>query len=139
MTEGLAREGFDKDLLFGQAREDAFLRRVLGGTYLEHKSDQRARETGNLFIEYETSTHSRGLGEIRPSGISVTKAELWAIEFDDDSWIFCPTERIRHLKDEAVHRAMTVWGGDYNRFHGALVPLVWVVRAPQPKPQGALL
>lgn len=130
MTRGNAREGFDKDLLFGQAREDAFMRTLLGGAYIEHKADEKARETGNLFIEFETSRLPQGMGEKYPSGIGVTIAERWAQEFHDGCWILVPTDRIRQL----IVSAHQVWGGDDNRFHGALIPWRWLL-VPPPVPQ----
>lgn len=138
MTEGLARDGFDKDLLLGKAREDAFIRAAFQGATVEHKSDQKTRETGNLFIEFETSSEPNGAGDIRPSGIAITKESFWAHEFDDDCWLFVPVHRIEALMREAIHRGMSVWGGDYNRSHGALVPATWLVRPPKPKPQAAM-
>jgi hypothetical protein len=129
MTKGFARAGFDKDLLFGQAREDAFMRTLLGGAYIEHKADEKARETGNLYIEFETSSLADGFGEKKPSGIAVTTATRWAQEFDDNCWILVPTARILRLVD----RAYQVWGGDNNRFHGALIPWRWLLHLPDEK------
>jgi hypothetical protein len=126
MTRGNAREGFDKDLLFGQAREDAFMRTLLGGAYIEHKADEKARETCNLFIEFETSRLPDGFGEKHPSGVAITKATRWAQEFDDDCWILVPTTRILRL----VECSWKVWGGDNNRFHGALVSWRSLLRPP---------
>jgi hypothetical protein len=126
MTRGQAREGFDKDLLFGQAREDAFLRMLLGNVYVEHKADERARETGSLAIEFETSECSEGLGEKKPSGIATTDAGWWAHEFQDSCWIFVPTERMRQL----AAAAWQVWGGDNNRFHLALVKWTALLKPP---------
>lgn len=130
MTKGNAREGFDKDLMFGQAREDAFVRTVFGGAYIEHKADEKARETGKLCIEFETSELADGFGEKRPSGVGVTTAERWAQEFDDGCWILVPTERIKQL----AARAYQVWGGDNNRFHLALVPWGWLLKLPARRP-----
>lgn len=131
MTRGIAREGFDKDLLFGQAREDAFIRTVLGGAFVEHKADEKARETGNLFIEFETSALPDGFGEKTPSGIAVTTSQRWAHEIDDDCWILMPTERIMRLVDTVRGGyGKSVWAGDFNRFHGALIPWSWLLRPP---------
>jgi len=133
MTKGLAREGFDKDLLFGQAREDAFMRTLLGGAYIEHKADEKARETGNLCIEFETSSLPNGFGQKTPSGISVTQASRWAQEFDDGCWILVPTVRMLGL----VNSSWEVWGGDNNRFHCALVKWTHLLRPPKDKPSNS--
>jgi hypothetical protein len=130
VTKGLARKGFDKDLLDGQAREDAFVRTMFRGAYIEHKLDEKARETGNLCIEFETSKLPDGFGEKEPSGVSVCESERWAQEFDEDCWVLLPTSRIRRL----VGPAWKVWGGDHNRFHLALIPWRWLLKPPPDQP-----
>jgi hypothetical protein len=132
MADGFAREGFDRDLLFGQAREDAFMRVFLGGScYLEHKSDQKARDTGCLFIEFETSAQPQGMGAKRPSGVGATESQYWAHEFNDGCWIIVPTDLIKALIARLHPRAL-VWAGDYNRFHGALLPWRWLLTGGAP-------
>jgi hypothetical protein len=74
MSEGLSNKGFEYDLKLGQERENA-LAQILGNdSTIEVKSDRMARKTGNVFIEVE----SRG----KPSGLSTTLADHWAIEVD---------------------------------------------------------
>ncbi len=118
MAKGLARSGFDIDLRDGQAREDAFVHVFLKAR-VEHKSDEKCRYTGNLFVEYEQ--HGR------PSGIAVTEADWWATEFDDDSWVIIPTERMKELARRAVQEGRAAAGGDDDNYKGALVPIEWVV------------
>lgn len=43
---------FDKDLRFGEAREDAFVH-VLLKSKVEHKTDRKCPETGNVAVEFE--------------------------------------------------------------------------------------
>ena len=93
------------------------MRTVFGDAYIEHKLDEKARETGNLAIEFETSKLPNGFGEKKPSGISVCTAGRWAQEFYPDCWILVPTARMHELAAGAYQ----VWGGDHNRFHIALV------------------
>lgn len=119
MTQGLARSGFDKDLRDGEAREDAFVH-VLLKDKVEHKSDERCKLTGNLFIEYK----QKG----RPSGIAVTQAHKWAFEFYPDCWLIVPTEIVKHLARIALAQGRTVKGGDGNNYEGVLLPIEWLVR-----------
>lgn len=120
MTEGRSGAGFDIDLRNGQAREDALVY-VFLRALVEVKSDRKARETGNVFVEYRQPS---GL-----SGIATTTAQWWAFEIDDDVWILVPTEKLRAL-------ARVAWrdprrrkkGGDFNNYDGVLVPVAWLVK-----------
>jgi len=118
MASGQARKGFDLDLMDGQAREDA-LARLLMKTRVEVKSDERCRETGHVFVEFS----SRG----KPSGISTTTADWWAIEFNKDCWLFLPTARLKEIARLAWQRGMKAKGGDQDTSEGVLVPLEWLI------------
>ncbi len=118
MTTGTkAREGFDIDLRFGQAREGAFGRILaLHGDAIEIKSDQKCRRTRNLFVEIR----QKG----RPSGLSVTTADYYTFEYDDDCWITIPTKRLKTItRYFATMKNRRVMGGDYNKYEGVLVPV----------------
>lgn len=120
MAEGLARQGFDLDLQFGEARETAFVN-ALTNCYVECKSDQKVRVTGNVFIE----THQRPrAGDWRPSGINVSTSEWWAIEYADDSWIVIRRSLLKQMANRAPKRN----GGDDNRYRGRLVPVKWLIQ-----------
>ena len=120
MTQGKARSGFDVDLRDGEAREDAFVYTFLRAR-VEHKSDEACRRTGNVFIEYR----QKG----RPSGIAVTTAERWAIEYDGDCWLVVPTPRLKAITRLAYRDPKKrVKGGDGNQYDGVLVPVEWLVR-----------
>lgn len=119
MTEGLAREGFDIDLLHGKAREDAFAH-VLTRAKVECKSDGKCRSTGNVFIEFR----QRG----RDSGIKTTTADWWAIEYADDCWVVLPTQRLIALARQAYRVKGSVRGGDGDEYEGVLIPIEWFVR-----------
>lgn len=115
MADGLAREGFDIDLRFGQERELTFAEVLLirDGHFLELKSDQRARSTGNVFVEYRQ--HGR------PSGIATTDSHWWTVEVEDDVFVTMPTRRMRALASAAVKSGRKTMGGDGNAYEGALV------------------
>ncbi len=119
MAEGIAREGFDIDLRHGLAREDALVDVFLKAK-VEHKCDEKARRTGNLFIEYR----QKG----RPSGIAVTTADWWAFEFDDETWLIVPTEKLKRLARLAYQQNRRAKGGDNNLYEGVLLPTEWLVR-----------
>lgn len=125
MTEGLSGAGFDIDLRKGKAREGS-LAAILrdAGPRIELKSDKICRRTGNLFIEYEQPTGA--------SGIATTDADLWCFEFDDNCWLILPVERLRELARRAYKEGRITKGGDGNKYHGVLLPIVWLVNGKTP-------
>lgn len=118
----------DKDInafeiarLYGEERENAFAH-LLFRPDIEVKSDKKASGTGRIFLEYEQGEPPR------PSGIAVTKANLWVYELVDLGWFVVETERLKHLgriafRDEKLRKT----GGD-NQNKGVLIPLEWLVR-----------
>jgi hypothetical protein len=129
MADGLAREGFDLDLKFGEARETAFVHALTDCT-VESKSDQKLRITGNVFVETHQKPRS---GEWRTSGINTSHATWYAIEYDDDAWIVIR----RRLLWQVALRAPARFGGDENRFRGRLVPVGWLITPWTPVPDTA--
>jgi hypothetical protein len=123
VTDGLAREGFDRDLRHGEAREDAFVH-VLLRSRVEVKSDGQCQRTGNVFIEYK----QKG----RPSGIATTEAHWYAIEVLTEHWVLVPTDSLKHLTRRAIKENRTKHGGDNDQYLGALVPVEWLVRPLRP-------
>ena len=117
---------FDKDLRFGEAREDAFVH-VLLKSKVEHKTDRKCPETGNIAIEFEQRCRD---GEIRPSGIAITKAARYAIEYAPDRWLILPTEELKEIARQALKAGRHRWIGDGNNHHNALVPFGWFQRVP---------
>lgn len=125
MTQGLTRKGFQFDIQLFQSREETLaniLHIALGGT-VELKSDELTRNTGNIFIEYR----QKG----RPSGIAVTKAVWWAIEYNTHCYIIVPTDILKGIarvayQDPSRRRS----GGDNNNYEGVVVPLSWVTKPP---------
>lgn len=122
MADALARQGFDLDLRFGEARESAFVE-ALQDCHVECKSDQKARSTGRVAIEYE----QRG----RDSGIAVTQAKFWAIEIEDDQWIVIRTSLLKVLARAAIAANRTAMVGD-NANRCAFVPIEDLVRRFRP-------
>jgi hypothetical protein len=110
---GLAREGFDIDLRDGECSERSLEHIIRFGT-VEVKRDEKCRQTGNIFIEFS----QKG----RPSGIAVTTADFWAIEFADDCYVLIPTRKLKALARSIWKTKGHVNGGDYNNYCGVLVP-----------------
>lgn len=126
----MAYETFDKDLRDGKAREDAFVH-VMLRSRVEHKRDKKASRTGNVAIEFECKGSN---GEIKPSGIMITEAQIWATEFYPECWILLPTEFVLALLKKARRAKKTQWIGDGNNHHNALIPIEWFVRLPIQRP-----
>lgn len=128
---GLAREGFDLDLQHGQAHEHAFGHLLLEARCdrirIEHKCDGKAKLTKNVFVEFK----QKG----RPSGLSVSTAEFWAIEYDFEHWIVLPSGSLKNLARKYLeipgHRVM---GGDFKLYEGVLIPLKAFVELNRPGP-----
>lgn len=118
--------GFDFEVKFGEGREGSFLHIITNlrcaRLKVEHKADRKARETGNVFIEFS----QKG----RPSGIAVTKSDYYAIEFEENCWVILPTVRLKEiartwLKEHPESRRK---GGDRDLYVGVVLPLREIVR-----------
>jgi len=109
------------------------------GTRVETKTDIWAARTGNIYIEYSC----RYFGQYKPSGISVTTAEVWALVLATETVVFAPVDRLK-----AVARYYYALGrrrnGGINGSHptwGVLVPVSNLLRdlmsppALPPRPQ----
>lgn len=111
---------FKYDLEFGiQEGEEWFKRLVEAkeGT-VEVKCDRKAKETGNMFIEYES--------RYKPSGISTTKATHWVYKFDEETAIIFSTDKLKARLKELIKEGkvkMNIRGGDNNTSVGLLVKI----------------
>lgn len=129
MAQGLAREGFDLDLAYGEARETAFTHALLD-CHVECKSQQKTRVTGNVAIEIRQGSPKPGHG--RESGIAVTTAKWWALEYEDDCWLVIRTSLLKAKVDAAIRMGRVRMCGDGNRYENVLVPIDWLVRGWRP-------
>jgi hypothetical protein len=114
-----ARAGWDLDLRHGEAREDALVY-VLLRAKVEVKSDAVCKTTGNVFVEFRCNGN--------PSGISTTTADWWAIECDEDVWLFMPTKRLKTVAARAYRAGMLARGGDGDVAEGVLIPVEWMLK-----------
>lgn len=120
MTSGLVRRGFDLDLKEFQKHE-ARLAEILGGeSRIEVKTDEKALETGNVFIEYEQPSGR--------SGIATTEAEWWATYLPQiKTFVVVATDRMKELSRKVYRLGFRANGGDHDNYRGVKVPLVWLV------------
>src|SRR6266704_1211074 len=96
------------------------------GARVETTTDIWAASTGNIYIEYSC----RYFGEYKPSGISVTTAEIWALVLSTEITVFAPVDRL-----QAVARYHYAMGrrknGGLNGTHptwGVLIPVPSLLR-----------
>lgn len=120
---------FDIDLREGEAHEQAFVHALLK-SHIEHKYDKRCCEwtggkspTGNLCIEFEQSD---GCGGRKPSGIAISTAHRWALEYRADHHLLVPTERVKELARRAIREGRVKPTGD-NGNRSALVPIHYFI------------
>lgn len=101
--------------------------RLLHSGTIEHKRDYKAFKTGNVFIELSQQLFS---GERVSSGINVTTADFWMIEFQPERWVIIKTEHLRKLVERAFwnNGCREVPGGDNDRYNGVLVPLLSIFK-----------
>lgn len=108
---------YDIDLPGGQEWESFFKNIVTSGE-IECKRDKKAHETGNVFIEYQC----RG----KPSGLSITKANWWAIGIDNkngnvETAILASVPWLKHICRKYYKTSRDVVGGDNNLSRGILL------------------
>lgn len=127
MATGIARSGFDIDLRDGVLSEQAFARLLMQQEVftIEHKMDEKFQKTGNVFIEYSQLTYD---GDRVPSGIAVTTADAWAIEFRPGWRIFGPMSELKQIAREAFKRGYVKHGGDSGCYSGCVFPFYWLIR-----------
>lgn len=118
MTEGMTRQGFDIDLRNAQVREESLARHLREATF-ELKTDYGLSGSGNHYCELRDGG--------RASGLNVTEAAYWVVEFLPDNYLMVPVPRVR----EIVPDGRPVNGGDNNRTSAVLIPWnMW--RKPSP-------
>lgn len=112
---------WDVDRARGEEAEHLYrqLRSDLASSTAEVKRDDRARQTGNVYVEYECQRRDGW----HPSGIATTKAETWVI-FVNPVMLAVPVPTLRELSRAAWrkgNRAGCVVGSHPTR--GVLIPM----------------
>lgn len=105
---------FRCDLAIGKVSEKA-LADIFNGKKVEVKTDYRALQTGNVFIEYS----SRGAD----SGILTTESDYYCICING-TYTLISTERLRTKYKRLRNTSRDVSGGDSNTSRGVLLPIV---------------
>ena len=109
---------FAYDLAVGQMAEKE-LGDIFDNRKVEVKSDLKAKDTGNLFIEYE----SRG----EPSGIAKTQADYWCFDIGH-LFILIETETLKQIIRPKLGTKADLRGGDNNTSKGILLPLREIIK-----------
>lgn len=104
---------FRYDLEVGQVSEKA-LAEIFENKKVEVKRDLKARQTGNLFIEFE----SRG----KPSGIATSEAEYYAFDIGE-LFIIVSKDNLMAIVSLMIGTTAEVKGGDNNTSLGVLLPI----------------
>ncbi len=81
---------WENDLAFGESGEQRVIEtlRSLGNGKVEVKTDRRAEQTGNVYIEYECNGC--------PSGLKTSDADWWAFVLGNRV-VFIPSQELREL------------------------------------------
>lgn len=110
---------FKYDLQLGLKGED-LVAKMLSNEKIEVKTDFKAKDTGNVFIEYK----SRG----RSSGISTTHAEWFCFVLSNENIIFVKTTKLKNLCREYLKTNRDTKGGDKNTSNGILLPIKQLIK-----------
>ena len=105
---------FRWDLKVGQLAEQ-LLADILSSKTVEVKRDFKASRTGKVFVEF----FSRG----KDSGIATTEADYWAFVVGEETIIIMPTDKLKIIVQEDIHKGKVVSGGDRNTSQGVLVKI----------------
>ena len=104
---------FKYDLKEGILKGETKFHKMLSESTIEVKYDRKTRQTGNVYIEYESRN--------KPSGIRTTQADYWTYFVHDDE---CFTISVDRLKEKITKlKPRRVPGGDSNTSMGFLVKL----------------
>lgn len=98
-----------------------------GGHRIEVKTDERSRETGNVYVEYEC----RKRGEYVKSGIATSEAQVWVFVLDQGNVALAiSTERLRELARSAFRKGRIAEERDGSHpTRGALIRLPDLISA----------
>jgi len=108
---------FAYDLMVGQLKEKE-LSQIFSHKKIEVKYDLQAKQTGNVFIEYE----SRG----KASGISTSIADYYCIAIGE-SFHIMKAEALKDKCRKYLGTKRDVVGGDNNTSKGILLPVYELV------------
>lgn len=105
---------FRYDLKLG-LKGESHLARILTDKKIEVKTDFKAMQTGNVFVEYESRNN--------PIVIATTEAEYYAFIISNETIILIETERLKELCRNYLGTDNDKKGGDMDSSKGILLPL----------------
>jgi hypothetical protein len=105
---------FEYDLRIGQLGEK-HLSDILSNKKIEVKTDFRALETCNVFVEYE----SRGV----KSGISTSHADYYCFIISNEQLMLIKLDLLRDKCRKYIGTDRDIKGGDLNTSKGILLPI----------------
>lgn len=115
----LYNSDFKHDLEVGQVRERQ-LGELLESQTIEVKTDFRAYETGNVYVEYRS--------RYKPSGLATTQADWYCFYLSENHLLIIRTQRLKQLCRPYYGTKRDVFGGDSNTSKGILLPLDELIR-----------
>ena len=77
----------------------------------EVKQDKKTQHTRNIAVEYQRTLAS---GEIRPTCISISKADVWAYWVGNTFWLI-DTSDLRKMISDKLYKAVLSGAGEGNR------------------------
>jgi hypothetical protein len=105
---------FKYDLQLGQLGEK-YLNHILAYKKIEVKTDLQFKDTGNIYIEYESRN--------KPSGIASTQSDWYAIVLSKEKIILITTDKLKDLCRKYIGTEYDKRGGDKNTSKGICIPI----------------
>jgi len=141
---GVDNNNFRKDLDFGKYYEDQFIKEYTeefdeaipapnksfpdwdwnvrrGNTWTKYevKSDKRACDTGNIFVEYRHTN--------KPSGISISKSDLYVFFIINKNQLIdvfeVETKILKEMCDSGKYQTRVCYNDGFNKSEGYVIPL----------------
>jgi hypothetical protein len=110
---------FKYDLKIGQLGE-RHISNILSNKKIEVKTDFKALNTGNVFVEYESRN--------KKSGISTSEAEFYCFIISNEQLIIIETKLLKKKCRYYLKTKRDVIGGDLNTSKGILLPITELIK-----------
>ena len=105
---------FKYDLQLGQLGEK-YLNDILANKKIEVKTDLQFKDTGNIYIEYESRN--------KPSGIATTQSDWYAFVLSKEKIILVTTDKLKDICRKYIGTKFDKRGGDNNTSKGICIPI----------------
>jgi hypothetical protein len=110
---------FKYDLEVGQVKEIE-LAKILSNKKIEVKTDLKAADTGNVYVEYESRN--------KASGIAKTESDYYCFVISDYSFFFIKTSELKVKCRKYLNTNRDKRGGDNNTSKGILLPIIELIK-----------